>query len=171
MAKFDTEDLLTNVLAIMTANLNTKIAAIEAEKVARGFVATGLLPVDATIGADGTPNGYFEQTWSDKILNINPAIFYGIENIQAQGAGPATMERYTVFVEVVLVDSGMDALTKNRIHRYARALKEVFEENYDKLNSAAQIKIETVRPVSFKLDLNSSEEIKVGGISLTTSLA
>lgn len=171
MAKFDTESLMTNILAIMTANLNPKIAAIEAEKIAAGAPATGLKPVDATIGADGTPNGYFEQTWSDKIININPAIFYGIESIQAQGMGPATMEKYGVFIEVVLVDNGQDSFTKNRIHRYARALKEVFEESFAGLQSAAQIKIETVRPVSFRLDLNTSEEIKVGGISLTIALA
>lgn len=171
MARFDTENLMTNVLAIMTANLNAKIAAIEAEKIAGGAPATNLQPVDNTIGADGTPNGYFEQTWSDKILNINPAIFYGLENITATSIGPATAERYSIFIEVVLVDSGMDNLTKYRIHRYSRALKEIFEENYASLMSAAQIKIETVRPISFKLDLNSSEEIKVGGISLTTALA
>lgn len=164
MTKYDVENLLVDVKALLVANLNTKLAAIEAEKVAQGLPATGLLPVDVA-------KGYFEQSWSDDILNINPAIFFGIEDVQAVGNGPATEERYKIFVEVVVLDSGQDRLTKNRIHRYARALKEVFEENWDSLGGGCKIKVETVRPISFKLDLNTSEEVKVGGVSLTTALA
>lgn len=171
MPKYDTETLMKEVLSIMTTNLNTKIASIEAEKIAAGFPTTGLKPVDATIGADGTPNGYFEQTWSDKILNIDPAIFYGIEETAATGIGPMTEQRFKLFVEVVLVDSGQDDLTKNRVHRYARALKEIFEENYDRLSFGNQIKIETIRPISLKLDLDTSEVLKVGGVSITTAIA
>lgn len=164
MAKYDTESLLADVKAVLVANLNTKIAAIEAEKIASGAPATGLLSVDAN-------NGYFEQSWSDKILNINPAIFFGIEDIKAQGVGPSTIETYRIFVEVILIDSGQDALAKNRIHRYARALKEVFEEKFDQFNNGVKIKVETVRPASFKLDENSSEEMKVGGVSILTAIA
>lgn len=164
MTKYDVENLLSDIKSLLIANLNTAIAAVEAEKISQGLPATGLKPVDAT-------NGYFEQSWSDKILNITPAIFYGIEQIQAVGAGPATAQIYKVFVEVVLVDSGMDVLGKNRIHRYSRAIRDVFEANYDKIPSASKIKIETVTPASFKLDLNSSEVMKVGGVSLTTALA
>lgn len=162
--KYDCESLLANIKSILVANLNTKIAAVEAEKIAQGFAATGLASIDTT-------NGYFEQNWSDKILNINPAIFFGVEDIKTEGIGPGTKKIYKIFIEVILVDSGMDALAKNRIHRYARAIEDVLQENYDKLSSSSQIKIETVVPISFKVDLNSSEEIKVGGVSLTTVLA
>jgi hypothetical protein len=164
MTTYDAENLLFDIKGILTSNLNTKIAAIEAEKIGAGFVSTNLAPVD-------TMKGYFEQSWSDAMLNINPAIFYGIEETTAEGQGPATKELYKIFVEIVLVDNGMDTLTKNRIHRYARAIKEVFQENYDRLPPAGKIKIETVRPTSFKLDLNSSEEVKVGGVSLTVAIA
>jgi hypothetical protein len=162
MSRYDTESLLSDIKKILVANLNTKISAVEAEKIAAGFPATQLAAVDTT-------NGYFEQNWSDAILNIKPAIFFGLEDIRAQGMGPTTQETYQVFVEVILVSAQTDTLDKNRIHRYARAIKEVFEENYDKIPGT--IKIETVRPVSFRLDLNSSDEIKVGGVSITTALA
>lgn len=164
MSKFRPEDLLNNVKSLLTTYLNAKIDSIEAEQVSKGLPATNLAHVD-------TVNGYFLQSWSDKILNANPAIFYGIEDIASEGYGPATAQRYRIFVEVVVIDSLQDLLVNTRIFRYADAIKEVFEEHYDFLSSSSQIKIETVRPVSFKLDMNSSEEIKVGGVSLHTSIA
>lgn len=162
--RYDAENLMSDVKKILLTNLNSKIAAIEAEKIAASFPDTGLQPIDSD-------TGYFEQSWSDNILNVSPAIFYGIEEIQAKGIGPATVETYKLFVEVIVVDSGQDQLTKNRVHRYSRALKEVFEENYDRLPCQGRIQVETVRPVSFKLDLNSSEEVKVGGVSIVIALA
>jgi hypothetical protein len=164
MAKYDIENLLEDLKSILVSNLNDAIDAVEAEKVSQGLPATGLEHVD-------TSNGYYEQNWSDDILNSKVAIFYGVEEIAALGVGPATSQQYKIFVEVVLTDGGMDTLGKNRIHRYARAIKDVLEANFDQIPSSSKIKIETVRPISFKLDLNSSETIKVGGVSLTTALA
>lgn len=164
MSKYDAENLLHDLKAILVANLNTYIAAIESEKVAQGLPATNLASVDTT-------NGYFEQNWSDGILNITPAIFYGIEDVRTEGYGPVTSQLYKVWVEIVLVDTQVDKLMTSRIHRYSRAIKDVLEDNWDKLPSASKTKIETIRPLSFKLDLNSSEEIRVGGVSIITSLA
>lgn len=164
MGKYDGENLLHDLKAILVANLNTAIAAVESEKTSQGLPATNLASVDST-------NGYFEQNWSDAILNITPAIFYGIEDVKAEGYGPVTAQQYKVWIEVVLVDTQVDKLMSNRIHRYTRAIKDVIEANWDKIPSASKTKIETVRPISFKLDLNSSEEIRVGGVSLLTSLA
>lgn len=164
MTKFDLESLLDAIETILQANLNTKIAAVEAEKIAQGFPVTGLAPVD-------NARGYFLQSWSPENLNIDPAIFYGVDHVEAVGMGPNTVEKFILFVEIILTDEGQDSLANTRINRYTRAIKEVLQENFDQLPSSSQIKIETVRPVSFKLDQNSSEVIKVGGVSLTTSLA
>ena len=113
MPKYDAENLLADIkTSILTTNLNTAIAAVEAEKIAQGLPVTSILPVDTTIG-------YFEQSWTMENLNVNPAIFYGIEDVQAKGIGPATHNKFIrFFVEVILVDSGMDKLGLNRIHRY-----------------------------------------------------
>jgi hypothetical protein len=161
---FDGEDLLDNIEAIVKAGLPAKIAAIEAEKIAKGKgIADGLpAPEDAA---------YYRQTWSDKILNHSPAIFYGIEDVQTESVGPATSEKFKVFVEVVLVDNGMYADTSNRILRYSRALRECLQDKFDSVAETGRIKIETVRPVAFKMEQDSSEEIKVGGVSLMVSLA
>lgn len=161
---FDGEDLLDSVLSMVQTGISAKLTAIEAEKIAKGKGVSGGLPVPEA-------SAYTRQTWSNNILNHSPAIFYGIENVQAEGVGPATMEKFTVFVEVVMVDSGMDTDTSSRIMRYSRALKEIFQEGFAEVAETGRIKIETVRPVSFKLDQDSSEEIKVGGVSLTVALA
>lgn len=165
MAKFDSEDLLDSILQIMTDGLNTKIAAIEAEKVAKG---KGLTPTLAQIPS----GGYILQTWNEKALNINPAIFYGIEDVTAQDSGANVVAKtYKIFVEIVLTDSGMTNDGSRRIARYTRALEEVFKEAFDSVAHISRIKVETVRPVSFRLDTDSSVEVKVGGVSLTMSLA
>lgn len=164
MSKFDVESLLTNIKAILVANLNTKIAAVETEKVAMGAIVTHIQPIDPAAG-------YIEQSLSD-LTNIQAqTIFYGIEHIDAVGVGPTTSQKFKCFIVVLLVDTRNDTLAKYKIHRYTRAIKEVFEDNYDQLFSSSQIRIETIAPISFKLDENTSEEMKVGGVNLYTSLA
>lgn len=163
-AKFDAEDVLDMVLDIMTASgaLNTKIAAVEAEKTAKG---KGLTPTLASVAADN----YYLQTWSDKILNTSPAIFYGIEDVAAVDGGGAVAKTYKIFCEIVLVDSGQTNDGHKRINRYARALEELFTAAFAPA-LGVKIKVDQVRPISFKLELDSSEEIKVGGISLQITL-
>lgn len=164
MAKFDAEDLLDAVLEVMTDNLNARISAIDAEKTAKG---KELKPVLATIKA----SAYFRQSWSEKILNATPAIFYGIEECTPIDGGGVAATTYKIFCEVIYTDNGMYNDATNRILRYTRALKEIFEEAFKSVAEMSAIKIETVRPIAFKLNLDSSEEIKVGGVSLSITLA
>lgn len=163
--KFDTEDVIAMVLSIMKTGgaLNTKIAAIEAEKVAAGFgVSDGLDPID--------DEAYYEQTWNEKILQRTPGIFYGIEDVQANDGGGVAAKTFTIFVEIVYLDNGQKNDVMKRIHRYTRALEEVFTEAFDAAAEMGRVKIEAVRPQGFKLELDSDEEIKVGGVSLKVSL-
>lgn len=162
--KYDAENLLADIKALLVANLNAAIAAVEAEKVSQGLPVTNLLPVDTT-------SGYFVQSWGLRNLNQSPAIWYGVEELKTEGIGPYTKETYKIFVELVLIDTMQDALVNFRTLRYSRALRDVFEKNYDQLPSASQIKIETVHPISFKLDNDSSEEVHICGVSVTTTLA
>lgn len=166
MAKYDTEDLLASILSIMTTGsaLNNKIAAIEAEKAAKSM---SLTPGLSSIAA----GSYFEQTWSNKILNASPAIFYGIEDVTALDGGFGAAKTYRIFVEIVMVDNGQTNDVHKRISRYSRALEELFGEAFHDAIQAGKFKIDSVRPISFKLELDSDEEIKVGGVSLTTTLA
>lgn len=165
--RYDSEDMLDDILKAMVQDgaLNARIAAVEAEKVAKG---KGLDPTLKPI----LDTSYHLQSWSDKILNSSPAIFYGIESVATNDGGPgAAAETPTVFIEVVMVDSGMTNDAAKRILRYTRAIKDLFSEFFEQTPNSARIKIETVRPQSFKLDYDSSEEIKVGGISVVIPLA
>src|SRR5688500_4192736 len=92
----DLETLADDLLGILTANLNTKIAAIEAEKVAAGKGVSGGL---ASISSDA----YYLQSWNDDILQYHPAIFYGIDSVAAIKGGLAGYQ-VTLFVDVILVD-------------------------------------------------------------------
>jgi hypothetical protein len=165
--KYDTEDLLETVLGIMTTGgaLNSKIAAIEAEKISAGKgLSPTLKPVAAT--------SYFLQSWSEGILNASPAIFYGVEDVAGtESAGPVVAKTYKLFVEVVLVDSGMSSDGSKRVMRYARALEELFAESFAPSIAYGRVKIEAVRPAAFKLALDSDDEVKVGGVSLTIGIA
>jgi len=161
---FDSEDLLDGIEQIMLSDLNTRISAIEAEKIAK---SKGLSPTLAAVDA----TSYFRQSWSEKILNISPAIFYGIEDVKAVSNGPAVSKQYSVFVMVVYFDNGMTNDTHRRISRYSRALEEIFRENFASYSEMGLLKIETIRPLSYKLEEDSSEEMKVGGVSLTMTLA
>ena len=165
MAKYDVEDLLDSVLDIMMGGgaLNAKIASIDAEKIAAG---KGLTPALTPIADEA----YYLQTWTDKILNTSPAIFYGVEDVTAlDGGTDAVAKTYKIFVEIILVDSGMTNDSSKRINRYARALEELFSQAYAPALGSL-VKIDTVRPISFKLEMDSDSEVKVGGISLTISL-
>lgn len=164
-AKYDAEDLLETVLEVMTNGdaLNVKIAAIEAEKTAAG---KGLTPPLDSIDAAA----YYEQTWTNKVLNNTPAIFYGIEDVQATDGGGVVAKLYKVFVEVVMVDSGQTNDAHKRINRYARALEELFSAAFAPALGHGNVKVDQVRPVAFQLALDSDDEIKVGGVSLQISI-
>ena len=164
-AKYDAESILEMVLEIMTSGgaLNAQIAAIEAEKTAQG---KGLTPALASVAS----GAYYEQTWSEKMLNTSPSIFYGIEEVKAVANGGVVAKEYKIFVEIVLVDSGMTNDGAKRINRYARALEELFAANYGPAIAVSTVKIDSLRPIAFKLQLDSSDEIRVGGISLSVTL-
>jgi len=165
-AKFDAEDLLDSILGIMTdasTGLNAKITEIEAEKDAKGATLT---PALASVAS----GSYHAQTWSNKILQTTPAIFYGIEDVQSLDGGGALAKTYKVFCEIVMVDNGLTNDTHKRIARYSRALEEIFLKAFAPSIEAGRVKVDSVRPIQFKLELDSDEEVKVGGVSLTVTL-
>lgn len=161
--KFDIEDMLDKIKEILQAKLNDRVTAIEGEKTAKGKgLSGGLLTFEN--------DAYFRQTWTNEILNRDPAIFYGVEDVAADSVADSVAQRLTLFIEVVLVDSGQTNDIDSRIHRYSRAIKEVLAESFDAISFCSKTKIETVRPVSFKLELDSNDDIKVGGVSVSTTI-
>lgn len=165
--KYDIEDFLADIKKLLVEKLNDKIDVVSNLKSQTDSDNYG-----DTITLDQiSEDAYFFQSWSEKILNQTPAIYYGLESTESQGLGAVTLSKYKIFIEVVLVDSGMDNFSHNRLFRYTRCLKELFEENWDKLPFTNQTKIETTSPISFRLNEDTSEELRAGGILITTALA
>jgi hypothetical protein len=146
MAKYDIESFISDLDTFLKANLNTQLTVIDAEK------NDGItLP---PVGADA----YFFQTLNDTVTNYNPFVFYGVDQVEAEGVGPATRRAYSVDVVLCFTDSGGDApnVVVKKLFRYARALEEIFLSNWDKMGRAPKIKVKSLVPVSFKF-VNSSE--------------
>ncbi len=159
----DGEELVDDIFAILFAQLNDQIAAVETSKIALG---KGVTPTLAEIPSDA----WYRQSWTNKILNRTPGIFYGIEDVNTQDGGGGSAQTYKVFIEVVAVDNGQSNDVDRRIERYAQAIKKVMERNHRTLSYCSQIKIATVVPFSFKLELDSNDEIKVGGVSVLATI-
>lgn len=163
--KYGVENLVYDIVTLMKAQLNTYIAQVEADRVAQGLPVTSLQQINTT-------SGYFKQTWTNEILNVSPAMFYGVEQSdKVEGLGPVTLKQYEIFCEVVYNDSMGDRLAIDRMFRYIDALEALFSDNFDKIRGSSKILIKTVTPFSFKIDFNSSEDTFVAGVHLITSLA
>ncbi len=165
MTKFDTEDVLDFIKNTMTdaGALNAKITAIENEKTSAG---KPLHPQLSSI-AD---KAYYEQTWSDKILQSSPAIFYGIADVQAVDGGGVTAKTYRCFVNIVYINSGQQNDGPRRVNRYSRAIEELFERQYASELVSGKIKIESVQPMAFQLEMGTSEEVVMGGIQISLTI-
>lgn len=162
--KYDTESFIQDVYTILQAQINAKIVAVEADCVAAGKPVTNLAQVDLV-------NAFYEQSLSDNTLSMSPAVFFGLDDTVTKGIGPQSSKDIKVFVELIHIDGGNDKLGKRRVHRYTRVLEEIFEENYDKFGNANLTKVSALLPLSFKLEGNTSEQVRVAGVSITTSLA
>jgi hypothetical protein len=161
---YDVERLLTDLKDILTTKLNAKLTDISNEKTTLG------VPLDLPqIGVDG----FFFQTWDDAILNQKVGILYGLKESIADGAWSSTAEKVTLFVEVYYpnpMNEKDDGSGVRRILRYTRALKEIMQENFDENEIRSKIKVKTIAPLSFRLEQDTSADIKVGGIELETAL-
>jgi hypothetical protein len=116
--------------------------------------------------------GYFLHSMDQAIANFSPFIMYGITDIQSpgdinQGYTPSIVE---VAVIIVVDDEGIDVNITKRMFRYGRALKEVFEENFDSaVNGAVKLQVLSQVPINLQL-LNDSNKQKAVGVLLRASM-
>lgn len=155
MARYDIETFCSDLDTFLKANLNAKLLQLDSEK----NDGITLLPVGAS--------SYFFQTLNDTVTNYNPFIYYGVDQVQTEGIGPATRRAYSIDIVLCFTDSGGDApgVVAKRLFRYSRALEEIFLENWRSIGSAPKIKLQSLAPVSFKF-LNSSDEYRAIGVTL-----
>lgn len=136
---FDIELLLSDIEAFLVANLNTKLAAIDTEK------------NDGVTLAQINSAAYYQQTIHKETLNYDPFVIYGIEAIEARGQGPATLEKYQLYVVVVMTDTHNDPKLLKRLLRYQRALKELFHANWSTIGNPVKMKVSSLVPVPLAL--------------------
>jgi len=159
MARHDFEEILDNVKTIISDNLSTKLTAITTDK--------GDSIVLPTLNSEA----FFIQTLDERIANFDPFLVYGISNIENESVSNGGHTSQKIFIEctMVLADNGRSDI--NRImFRYARALKEIFEENWQILDSSTRINVTQSNVVGFE-NLDSSATYKASGVELEINLA
>ena len=151
------EDFLNCSIALVKEKINTKLAEIDTE---RGDFT--LKPIDLE-------NGIVFQSLNNLPVNFDPILFYGIDQISTDSIESASGETWEVEFSIILSDP-QDRTADKRILRYQRALKEIFLNDYVKINNMRQkVKVKSLNPVSFLLQ-NSSNEIRAIGIIVETTL-
>jgi hypothetical protein len=158
-AKYDAEQFLNDVEAILKAHLPAKLAEISAEK-------ADDMPIPAP-----KDESYMLQTLNDKVNNFTPFLVYGLAPGMDQGIGPSTAEEWVVSVVIGITDTGQHAKkypAAKKLLRYRRALKEVFEDHWLKLRNGLKISVKGLTPVALQLQ-NSSEEHRVVGILISAT--
>lgn len=139
MARYDIENFLSDLVATCKAKLNTKIADINAEKGDAITVAT--VPDEA----------YFFQALNKAKAAPYPVfMFYGLEDPETDGLGPYTSESYEIYFIVVVKDTAENEIYLTKLLRYARALKEIFEQNFSKNPWGIKLKVSSLSPVGFE---------------------
>ena len=126
--KFDLECFIVSVEKHLKANLNDKIAEIDAEK-------NTFTPIEDQFVTNPVDNeAYIFQSLDNMPVNFDPILFYGISNAPSKGIGPATAVNPMVEISVIKAEEEVKTIGK-KLLRYQRALQEIFEENFFKINN------------------------------------
>jgi hypothetical protein len=157
MGKYDLESLFADIDACLKANLTTKLAAIDTEK------------GDGIVLKTVNSSAYFAQTLNMGIGAYDPYLVYGVIDQAPDGIGPATADRITMQVVLVIADPGQDPDILKRVLRYQRALRELFEQNWEKMRKGVKLRIEPTLPVQLT-ELDSSKEFRAVGVQLEVQL-
>lgn len=153
----DFETICDDVKTILAANLNTKLAAIDADK-------------DDGIELDTiSSSAYFFQDLNGVQVNYNPFVFYGLINVEGEGIYGATQSKMEMFIAVAMEDNGENVSVSRRLFRYQRAVREVLEEKFDSLPCGAKMRVQSQVPIELRL-MNSSLPHRAIGLIVTLDL-
>jgi len=118
--KRDEEYFVLKLTALIKANLNTKIAGINARK-------------SDGIELDLVDSGaYYYMSFGQSVPAFDPVVIFLVDSDQGEQAAGTSSEVVTVGVQMVISDK-MEPNTENlyrRTVRYRRALKEVVRDGY-----------------------------------------
>lgn len=138
--KYDLEQLLSDLKAVCITNLNTKLAAITTEK---GDSLS--LP---TISSDAY---FFQRLDKNRVGPFKAFLFYAVEDPNADGIGPHTLEEYLINFIVALKDTADGEDFTTRLLRYSRALKEIFETACTQNKVRTKIVVSSLSPQAFSM--------------------
>ncbi len=157
MAVYDFENVLDDVKSILSSNLNTKIAEINAEK------------NDGITMPTINNNAYFFQTLDERVTNFDPFLVYSIDTLEGENDYGRSQMNILINNILIIADNGKDSI--NRIlFRYLRALNEIWKENFQSTSFSNRYKISSFTPVPFE-SLDTSTKYKGIGVIIETNMA
>lgn len=160
--KYDVELLENDLLVLVQAKLPDKLAEITAEK------------ADAIVLEIPSASQYYNTTDDEaQVSNEKFFVHYGLIDGDPFSISAATAEanRYIFIIYLNELNQNPGILRK-KLFRYIRAFKEIFEENFDRIQCVSDITIQSIIPTSFSWNENEiSPSWKVGGIYIETAIA
>lgn len=152
----DIEIVLDDLEKFWKANLNTELAAIDAEKA----------PIDTAAGRSITLKpldsaAHFQQSLDDRATNFDPFMLLQVGVIESQPIGPASADEVPIGCFIALVDQNTEHLIR-RILRYQRALKTLATKNFADISGSDKFKVISMVPISFQLQGTSAPHKLIG---------
>ena len=158
MGKIDIERIEQEILTIVKANFAAKIAEINADK------------NDGLILEDVDSANYFNDFYQAE-LTASLFIFYGIKEPVTQSPGGDSAETWTIFYNVFVQNENNLSVIRSQVLRYTRALKEIINENSNKISRFCTLpEISSLTPENV-LDIVNNTPFKMGGIEFEITLS
>lgn len=160
MKKYDIEIVEQKLLELFKSKLAAKLAEIDADK---DDGITLEVPTDAQ---------YYDGTDIDEeVINQTPLIRHGIVTTDTNSISAATAE-VNGYLFLILLDglNEEQGVIRKRLFRYARAFKEIFEENFDAFSFLSNITITTIAPALWR-ENELSPVYKTSGVYIEAALA
>ena len=156
MSKYDIETFIDNLATYLKANLGTQITAINTEK-----GDSALTIPDAS--------SYALQTINDKIINYDPFVLIGVDEIETTSIHGATSKKYKVLLAIIFEDGQNDDNGFRRVWRYQRSLEQTINPGFNSVNKHVKITIESLTPVDVTL-VSRSAPSRATGVLLNVTI-
>lgn len=155
---YDTEKLVEDLKTICQSSLNTRLAAIDAEK---GSGSTPQVSNEAY---------FFQDMLHERAPSYDVLMLYGLQDPTTEPMPGATAENHEIYFIVVVKETGELEKLQTRMMRYARALKEVFERDFSNIRCPCKLMVSSVMPTRFRQDGVSGAWL-TAGVKINTTLA
>lgn len=164
MGKNDIEKVEKEILKIIQAKFPDKITEINTEK------NKDLAPEDQLVLKNVSNDKYFSDFYQ-KELTPSLFIFFGIEQAEMQSIGSDSAETWSIFYHVFIEDENNLSKIRSQVLRYTRALKEIINENSDKISRfCSKGEISSLTPENVE-DITNDTPFKMGGIEFKITLS